>query len=109
MQLVLTPAGVAKLDADHQQQLLPSPVSDKLQVIDYLSWSLDTLSVPVVDESRVLLAISKELAAKFSLTAKDGFFYHDFPNYLDRKAWEKYTPEEILLLEELPELSSLKP
>ena len=108
MQLVLTPAGAAKLDTDHQQQLLPSPVSDKLQVIDYLSWSLNTLGVPVVDESRVLLAISKELAGKFSLTAKDGFFYHDFPNYLDRKAWGKYTPEEILLLKELPELSSLE-
>ncbi|MCP4846817.1 MAG: hypothetical protein GY899_02590 [Verrucomicrobiaceae bacterium] len=108
MQLVLTPTGVAKLDEDYQKHLLPSPVSNKLQVIDYLSWSLDTLNVPVVDESRVLLAISQQLAGKFSLTPKDGFFYHDFPNYLDRITWAKYTPQEILVLKELPELPSLK-
>ncbi|MFP6875180.1 MAG: hypothetical protein VCA55_16905, partial [Verrucomicrobiales bacterium] len=108
MQLVLTPAGVAKLDTDHRKQLQPSPVSGELQVIDYLSWSLDTMGVPIVDESRVLLAISKELAGKFSLTAEDGFFYHDFPSYLDRKAWRKYTPEEILLMKKLPELPPLK-
>ena len=101
-QLVLTRKGIEKLDADHRQLLTESPASAQLRVLDLQAWSLAEFGVPVVAEDRVLIDLGRALTERFALEANDGFFYRDFPHYLEQRGWDKFTPDEIRALHRFP-------
>ena len=103
IQLVMHETVTKKLPEEFHPYITVSEVDDSLRTIDMNDWALAELNVPAVSEDRIMLAWCRSFK-KYAFTEKEVFFYRDYPNYLEERGWDQYTPREAYLMSKFPPL-----
>jgi uncharacterized membrane protein YphA (DoxX/SURF4 family) len=103
-QMVMTTNTVANLPPAYSSHLEPSPAGPGYKIIDFNAWAMRELNAPLVSEPYVLLQIGKEMNRRLQFDERGMFFYRDYPNYLEERGWDQYSPGEIDDLIRFPSL-----
>ena len=100
--VVLNEQAVETLPEEVRPFLRPG-ASAGLHELRFKEWAYQELRVPFPTEERLNLRLAKKFAALPYPVGSTVFFYYDYEFERDERGWDKFSPGEMLKLEELGE------